>query len=276
VTVLQPHVIRRTIPLVLLLALVPATAANAAVSKKKAIAGPVEFEGESQFPTYAALGAGIYVATLDRKTVAVQEPEDAKDPMDPGYEWPAEFDEAVSEAARYHIQIALTLKNGDADFATAAARQYRSVHLWLVPQSSSNSSYKRTLKGVYTALKARGKANKVIAQPRGASVVKGAKYDLYGYTPAKNRKLPSLAKLHDSVKKDLFVTGWTLDTGKSAAASTISSAFKSVKKADYVYTLGYDGLYDTDKVGSDGRIPKTGLLDNSGEQRPAYNAFKRG
>ena len=268
--------IRRTLPLVLALALVPATAANAAVSKKKAIAGPVEFDGESQFPTYAALGAGIYVATLDRKTVAVQTPEDPKDPMDPGYEWPADFDEAVSEAAKYHIQIAMTIKGADAGFAAAAAKQYRSVHLWILPQTGSNSAYKSTLKGVYTALKAAGKANKVIAQPKGASVVKGAKFDMYGYTPAKDKKLPDLAKLHDSVGKDLFVTGWTLNTGGSSAASAITSAFKAVKKASYVYTLGYDGLYDTDEVGSNGRIPKTGLLDNSGGRRPAYAAFKKG
>jgi hypothetical protein len=276
--VLQDIVFRRSLPLLatIALALLPATAADAAVSKKKAIAGPVEFEGESQFPTYAALGAGIYTTTLDRKQVAVQAPEDAKDPQDPGYEWPADFDEAVSEAAKYHIQIALTVKGGNPDFATAAAKQYPSVHLWVLPQTTSNSSYRSTLKGVYTALKARSKRNKVIAQPHGASVVKGAKYDMYGYTPAKNKKLPDLKKLHDSAGKDLFVTGWTLNTGNSSAAAGIASAFKAVKKASYVSTLGYDGLYDTDEVGSDGRIPKTGLLDNSGEQRPAYAAFKKG
>jgi hypothetical protein len=276
--VLQSHVIRRSVPLFLILALVPAATANAAVSRKKAIAGPIEFEGESQFPTYAALGAGIYVTTLDEKTVAVQDPENAKDPADPGYEWPADMDEAISEAAKYHIQIALTLKGADADFATAAARQYPSVHLWALPQSTSTSAskYRTTLSGVYTTLKARSKSNRVIAQPRAAKTVAGAKYDLYGYTPAKDKKLPDLTKLHDSVDKDLFLTGWTLNTGGSAAAKTITSAFKTAKQASYVYTLGYDGLYDTDEVGRDGRIPKTGLLDNTGEQRPAFSAFKKG
>ena len=75
---------------------------------------------------------------------------------------------------------------------------------------------------------------------------------------------------------DLFITGWTLDTGGSAAAKTITAGFKAARKAPYVYTLGYDGLYDTDQVGSDGRIPKTGLLANDGTKRPAYNAFRRG
>jgi hypothetical protein len=276
--VLQSHVIRRSVPLFLILALVPAAGANAAVSHKKAIAGPVEFDGESQFPTYAALGAGIYVATLDEKTVAVQDPEDPKDPEDPGYEWPADMDEAVSEAAKYHMQIALTIKGADAGFATAAARRFRSVHLWVLPQSTSTSAskFRTALGGVYTALKARSKKNLVVAQPRAAKTVKGAKYDLYGYTPADGKKLPDLSKLHDSAGKKLFLTGWTLNTGGSAAAKTIASAFKTVKKASYVYTLGYDGLYDTDEVGSDGRIPKTGLLDNTGEQRPVFTAFKKG
>jgi hypothetical protein len=99
---------------------------------------------------------------------------------------------------------------------------------------------------------------------------------MFGYTPAPKKKLPSLDKLHKAVKADLFITGWTLDTGSSAAAKNIAAAFKAVKKAKYVYTLGYDGLYDTGEVGSDGRIPKTGLLANDGTKRPAYEAFRKG
>jgi hypothetical protein len=273
--VLQPHVIRRALPLLLILALVPATA-DAAVTKKKAIAGPVEFDGESQFPTYAALGAGIYVATLDRGKIAVMEPENAKDPDDPGYAWPPELDEAVSEAAKYHIQIAFTIKGEKAGFATAAARRFPTVRLWQVEQgSTSNGSYTSTLKAAYTELKARSKQNKVIAHPRAAKAPK-AKFDLFGYTPSAKKKLPDLKKLHDAVDTDLFITGWTLDTAGSAAAKTLTAAFKAVKKASYVYTLGYDGLYDTGEVGSDGRIPKTGLLANDGTKRPAYEAFRRG
>jgi hypothetical protein len=265
-------VIRRTIPLLtLILALAPATA-DAAVSKKKAIAGPVEFEGESQFSNYAALGAGIYIATLDRTKVAVMDPENAKDPDDPGYEWPPELDEAADEASKYHIQIAFTLEHADADFATAAARRYPKVRLW---QVAKTGSYASTLGKVYTALKARSKSNQVIANP-GSTKAPKAKFDMFGYTPKAKKKLPDLKKLHDSVDKDLFITGWTLDTSGSAAGKTITAAFKAVKKASYVYTLGYDGLYDTGEVGSDGRIPKTGLLANDGTKRPAYNAFKAG
>src|SRR4051812_38554337 len=90
------------------------------------------------------------------------EPENAKDPDDPGYEWPPDLDEAVSEATKYHIQIAFTLEHADADFATAAARRYPKVRLWEVGKTGS---YATTLGHVYTALKARSRQNKVIANP---------------------------------------------------------------------------------------------------------------
>jgi hypothetical protein len=276
---------RRTLPLLLTLvfALLPATA-GAAVSRKKAIAGPVEFQGESQFATYAALGAGIYQATLDSKRITALQPADPRDPLDPGYDWPSDLDEAVSEAARYHIRIAFTVSGQPAaDFFTAAARRYPAVHLWLVSQRQA-SSYARALNGAYKALKARSSRNLVIGQPRSPKTVKGAKLDLYGFEPAKNKSLTAadVETLHQAVDKaygkplKLFLTGWTLQTGRSAAAAQLTAGIKVARAASYVYTLGYDGLYDTDKVGSDGKTPKTGLLDNDGTLRPAYAAFKNG
>jgi hypothetical protein len=270
-------VIRRALPILLIPALLPAATAHAAVTKRKAIAGPVEFNGESQFANYAKLGAGIYVSTLDYKTVAVQDPENAKDPDDPGYQWPDDLDEAVSEAATYHIQVALKLENGTKDFAIAAAKRFPDVHLWVVEQTKeSTSSFTKALNGEYAALKSAAKKNTVVGQPKSASVPKGAKLDMFGYTPAKDKKLPDLAKLHAKVKKDLFVTGWTLNTAGQAGAKQLAAGLKAAKKASYVYTLGYDGLYDTDVVGSNGLIAKTGLLANDGTVRPAFTAFKNG
>jgi hypothetical protein len=276
--VLQSHVIRRALPLLLTLALVPATA-DAAVTHKKAIAGPVEFNGESQFPTYADLGAGIYQATLDRGDVVVQQPENPKDPADPGYEWPPDLDEAISDGAKSHIQVALTITSADAGFATAAAKRFPDVHLWIVPQAKSLSTtkYVTALNGAYAALKARSSKNKVVGQPRVAKLPKGAKLDLFGYTPAADKRLPDLAKLHAAVKKDLFVSGWTLNTAGANGAKLLAAGLKATRKASYVYALGYDGLVDSDVVNSDGRTPKTGLLDNDGTtKRPAYTAFKNG
>ena len=61
--------IRRALTLALLLVLIPATA-DAAVTSKKAIWGPTEFEAESLFPTYKSLGAGIYEIKLEWDKVA--------------------------------------------------------------------------------------------------------------------------------------------------------------------------------------------------------------
>jgi hypothetical protein len=286
------RVLRRSLPLLLILAaLIPATA-DAAVSRKKAIAGPVEYQGESQFPTYAALGAGIYQATLDYKTVAPQAPEHPKDPLDPGYDWPSEIDEAAGDGARYHIQIALTLAGGPTDpsdyaaFATAAARRFPAVHLWLLPQpkSLSGAAYARRLNAARTVLKGRSTRNLIVGAPRSVDTLADARMDLYGFTPPANKSLTAAAveALHQRVDKasgkplKLFLTGWTLQTGRSSAAAQLSAGLKLARKASYVYALGYDGLYDTDEVGTDGRIPKTGLLDNDGAKRPAFTAFKNG
>ena len=126
--------------LLLMLALValPATSANAAVTTKKAIWGPVEIDSQSQFPVYTELGAGIYQTTLDWSEVASLEPLDAKDVDDPSYEWPDEIDTAISEAKSAGIDVALTVtgtpswskKTGDfATFVRVAAKRYPSVRL---------------------------------------------------------------------------------------------------------------------------------------------------
>ena len=182
--------LRRVLPLLLLvLALIPATA-NAAGSSKKAIWGPVEVDGVSQFPTYKDLGAGIYMTKLEWDKVAVMKPDNARDPLDTGYDWPDEIDTAIDEAKRNGLQVALTVTgapewaNGGkeprfaptdpkdyADFLTAAASRYPGVHLWVIwdgPTQSENfqpvsaTRYAKLLDGAYAALKAKSSRNKVV------------------------------------------------------------------------------------------------------------------
>ena len=121
------------------------------VTSKKAIWGPVEFNGESQFPIYHDLGAGIWQYLVRWPDVAPTRPAHPADPADSAYRWPAELDEAVSEARRYHIRISLLVMttpgwaNGGrpanwvpkkisdyTDFLAAAARRYPSVKLWMI------------------------------------------------------------------------------------------------------------------------------------------------
>ncbi|MEA2271798.1 MAG: polysaccharide biosynthesis protein PslG [Solirubrobacteraceae bacterium] len=136
--------------------LAAAPAATARTSAKKAIWGPVEVNGVSQFPIYHDLGVGIFQTQIHWDQIAPTRPANPRDPSDPAYQWPDRIDLAVSEAARYHIRIALqifgapTWANGGhpqtspplnyspkkpsdfADFARAASRRYPTVHLWII------------------------------------------------------------------------------------------------------------------------------------------------
>ena len=113
--------------------------------------GPSIHEGASLFPTYHDLGIKIYEEKLDWALISPRHPRNQRNPNDPTYIWPAEVTQAVAEAQRYHIQVALqiigapTWANGGrpwnwvplhpqdyANFAIAAARRYPSVHLWMI------------------------------------------------------------------------------------------------------------------------------------------------
>jgi hypothetical protein len=125
--------------------------AGAAPSRKKAIWGPAEMNGVSQFPIYHELGAGIYEHVLRWDSTAPSRPARPTDPADPAYRWPPELDLVMREAARYRIRVCLQISgtpgwaNGGrpsnwvpnqvhdlANFATAAARRYPGVHLWMI------------------------------------------------------------------------------------------------------------------------------------------------
>jgi len=124
---------------------------GAGAADVKAMWGPALHEGRTLFPTYRDLGVKIYEDRLDWSTVATRRPHNPRNPKDPAYAWPAEVTQAVAEAKRYHIQVALqiigapTWANGGkswnwapsnpqdyASFAIAAAKRYPSVHLWMV------------------------------------------------------------------------------------------------------------------------------------------------
>src|SRR5215218_4752915 len=157
--------VRRALLLMLALVALPATSADAAVTTKKAIWGPVEIDSQSQFPVYRELGAGIYQTTLDWSQVASLEPLDAKDVEDPSYEWPEEIDTAIAEAKSAGLQVALTVtgtpdwseKTGDfPTFVRVAPKRYPSVHLWSIwdgKYPGGARKYAQLLDGAYTSLK---------------------------------------------------------------------------------------------------------------------------
>jgi hypothetical protein len=171
----------------------------------KAIWGPGVERGTSHFPVYRDLGIRIYEDKLVWSQIASTKPRHPADPHDPAYRWPVEVDQAVREARRYHMKVALQIigaprwANGGkpsnwapksaydyARFATAAARRYGSVHLWMIwgePSRSHNFNplikaprfahlnplqqvaphlYARLVDAAYGALKAVSRANLVI------------------------------------------------------------------------------------------------------------------
>jgi hypothetical protein len=144
---------KRTLGWTSTLALAAAIALPSSASAfSKAIWGQVYRNGVNQFPLYRQLGVKIFEISLNWEQVAPTRPADPTNPADPAYEWPSEIDQAVALAKRFHMQVLIQLidtppwaNGGHADpiwaprhapdfaaFATAAARRYRSVHLWMI------------------------------------------------------------------------------------------------------------------------------------------------
>jgi hypothetical protein len=254
--------VRRALPcLLLVLALAPATA-TAAVSHKKAIWGPVEIDSQSQFPVYKELGAGIYQTTLNWSEVAALEPEDAGDIEDPGYDWPAEIDTALSEAKLNGIQLALTVTgapewaNGDkpatygptkaadlAAFVGAAAKRYPTIRLWNIWEGPSSNAtfhgasatkYAQLLDGAYAKLKAASKNNLVIGGNSSATTApkwisklklpngKAPRMDMYGHD-ASASKPPTSASLK-ALEKRVATLGKSLELYLNPVILTLTPA----------------------------------------------------
>lgn len=131
--------------------LAAAPGALASPADAKAIWGPTTVGGKSEFPVYRNLGVGIFQMGLAWDSVAPTRPQNARDPRDPAYQWPAQISYAIQQAARFHMWLLLLVQgtpawaNGGlgwsypptavsalADFVTAASRRYPSVHLWML------------------------------------------------------------------------------------------------------------------------------------------------
>jgi hypothetical protein len=163
----------------------------------KAIYGPLRMpDGSSAFPVYHRLGVRVLETHLSWDKVAPTRPGDPANPADPAYRWPAELDNAIRQAARYHIAIALLVEdfpawsNGGRDatwapddpsdyarFVAATSRRYPSIHLWMILNEVNSSMnfmpvspgspvgperYAQLLDLAYGALKAVSRLNTVI------------------------------------------------------------------------------------------------------------------
>jgi len=152
--------------------------------------------GTSAFPVYHRLGVQVLELQLSWARVASTRPANPADPADPAYAWPPSLEDAVEQAARYGIRLAVMVKdtppwaNGGRDpswapedpadyaaFMQAASRRYPSVRYWMVwgevtrpgnfnPMPSGSPAgperYARLLDAAYGALKAVNPSNVVI------------------------------------------------------------------------------------------------------------------
>jgi hypothetical protein len=129
---------------------VPATAHARAPALQKAMWGPAQVDGRSQFPIYRRLGARIWQTQIAWNLVAPTRPERPSDPADPAYQWPAELDYAIAQARSNRMRVAVQViysppwANGGrsrewaprarafATFLRAAARRYPRIRYWMI------------------------------------------------------------------------------------------------------------------------------------------------
>ncbi len=163
----------------------------------KMIWGPFTMpDGASAFPVYHQLGVQVLETQLSWASTAPQRPADPTNPADPSYQWPAALAQAISQAAHYHIQMAVMVRgspawsnggrdpswapedaNDYANFVAAASRRYPSVRYWMIwgePERPGNFNpmpenspvgpqrYALLLDAAYGALKSVNPANIVI------------------------------------------------------------------------------------------------------------------
>jgi hypothetical protein len=210
----------------------PVARSSALPPGKKGIWGPLTLNGRSLFPTYRALRVGVYNTSAHWDQIAPTKPTNPTDPNDPAYQWPSYLDQSVAEAGANGIKVQILLigtppwANGGqssiwpptqpsdfADFATAIAKKYPSVNLWmiwgepnrkpnfgpLVPVRSDKGPlnaaqqvaprlYAELLDAAYGALKAVSPANLIIG---GNTYTAAGKDDVNTYQWIQNLKLPN-------------------------------------------------------------------------------------
>jgi hypothetical protein len=287
-----------------------------AVSPKKAIWGPVEVNGVSQFPIYSDLGVGIYQYALSWAEIATARPQTARDPGDPVYRWPRRYPTVrywmiwgePSKASRF---MPLVKAMG----RTLRPRQMRGPQL-----------YARMLDRAYGALKHEARNDLVIGGNTwtGGEVVplnflramklpngRRPRMDLYGHNPFTLRE-PNLANgplgygMADFSELDaltrwldrygyrnprgrrlrVFISEFVLPTDHVSLDFSFwlsrDTQAKWLKRA-LAITRRFHRIYTLGYLGlyddpprGDGLQVNRGLIDQTGRKKPAYRVFKRG
>jgi hypothetical protein len=177
--------------LALILLLAPCVGATASARPAPRTLKKAAWGSAADLPIMRDLGVGIFEVALRWGEVAPESPVNPTDPSDPAYRWPAATTDAIEQAHRYHMRVAILIigsprwTNGGRDsrfapnpgdlanFATASARRYSQDHLWMIwsepsrpeilqPQVNAPHIYARMLDASYAALKRVSRRNLVI------------------------------------------------------------------------------------------------------------------
>jgi hypothetical protein len=250
--------------------LVSAVPAAAHFSARKAIWGPDVHGKTSLWPTYRKLGIGIYEDALDWSFVATTRPSNPLNPHDPAYLWPAEVTQAVAEARRYHIRVALMLTrapawaNGGrpsqwapleasqfADFAIAAARRYPSVHLWMIWGEPNR-------RGDFEPLaKVRPGAKLTPAQARGPHIYAGllnAAYHALKSVSRKNLVIGGMTFTGGDIDTEQWIENLVLPDGKPPPLDLYGHNPFSYREPDLANPPSPDGQADFSDLGRLARL----------------------
>jgi hypothetical protein len=170
---------------------------------QKAVWGPTTYRGVNQFPLYKRLGVRIYETELDWSMVAPTQPTDPTSPADQAYVWPVALSQEITQAARYGIRVLIQVDNAPAwadgghsgtgwapispvtyaQFVAAAAREYPSVHLWMIwGEPNRAGDFKPEVNAPYTV------TNLTAAQKRAPHLYAQMLNDAYGVLKAQSAR----------------------------------------------------------------------------------------
>ena len=208
-----------------------ATAASAGAQGLKAMWGPSVEGGVSQFPVYHDLGVQLLETRIDWATTAERRPAHPRDPSDPAYSWPADVSSDIASSGRYGIKVAVELiatprwANGGrstawaptkpsdfADFATAAARRFPGVHLWMIwgEPSRANNFLPLTPAKPYAKLNA-----KQAGAPHRYARMLDAAYSALKHVSSKNLVIGGMTYTTGDISTQQWIENMRLPNGKA-------------------------------------------------------------